>query len=147
MKWRKNWHWRRWQVGGLLSSQRFSLHRAGHPSWHAKSANDFPLDFCQAEERHHHRQIPAMATDDRSTASGGDIFSQFFPFCMIRFTWFHSFDFLSSCEGGRCYLSYRCAMFEANKYIKNMGKDIETGFDVRALGRQRKSEFQILSMS
>jgi|Cyp1metagenome_2_1107374.scaffolds.fasta_scaffold02894_16 hypothetical protein len=38
-------------------------------------------------------------------------------------------------------------MFEANKYIKNMGKDIETGFDVRALGRQRKSEFQILSMS
>ena len=32
-------------------------------------------------------------------------------------------------------------MFEANKYIKNMGKDIETGFDVRALGRQRKSEF------
>ena len=50
-----------------------------------------------------------------------------------RFTLLTS-PFLVSCEGfGRCY---RCAIFEANKYIKNMGKDIETGFDVEALGKQ-----------
>lgn len=66
----------------------------GHPSWPGQAET--------AEERHHHRQIPAMATDDRSTASGDKFSGCFHSVWYVsqsfhnRFTWFHSFDFLSS---------------------------------------------------
>ena len=81
-------NWRRIDGGGwftlfptILSPSSWAP-SMGHPSLTVGQAE-------AAEERHHHRQISAMATDDRSTASGGDKFYQvfrMFPFCVIRFT-------------------------------------------------------------